>query len=54
MMIESVIVERKCRLSLADVRWEKWMRDEQKQTPQDVCGEAMSIRYEVKNLFSSE
>ena len=20
--------------------WEKWMRDEQKQTPQDVCGEA--------------
>ena len=32
--------ERKSRLSLADVRGEKWMRDEQKQTLQDVCGEA--------------
>ena len=32
--------ERKCRLCLADVRGEKWMRGEQKQTPQDVCGEA--------------
>ena len=37
----SVIGERKCRLCLADVRGEKWMRDEQKQTLQDVCGEAM-------------
>ena len=30
--------ERKCRLCLADVRGEKWMRD--KRTPKDVCGEA--------------
>ena len=29
--------------SLADVRGEKWMRDKQKQTPQDVCGEAIWI-----------
>ena len=36
----SVIGERKCRLCLADVRGEKWMHDKQKQTPQDICGEA--------------
>ena len=26
-------------------RGEKWMRDEQKQTPQDVCGEARWIAF---------
>ena len=34
-----MIGEHKCRLCLADVRGEKWMRD--KRTPKDVCGEAI-------------
>ena len=39
-----MIGEGKSRLSLADVRGEKWMSDKQKQTPRDVCGEATRIQ----------
>ena len=41
-----MIGEHKCRLCLADVRGEKWMRDN-KRTPTDVCGEA---RLKVRRL----
>ena len=43
--------ERKSRLSLADVRG---MRDEQNQTPQDVCGEATDPSERMKLVSSSK
>ena len=47
-----MIGERKCRLCLADVRGD--VHDEQKQTPQDVCGEAKALLNSLRMAYKRQ